>query len=315
MNKIYHYSHLNDYYYSLSNYLKEKYTEKFVKVCIDGGFTCPNRDGTVGYGGCIFCSNTGAKEYSADKTSVSKQLIDGIERCQKKRNAKNFIAYFQNFTGTYDEIDELKKKYVEAVSDKRVGILSIATRPDCITIDILKLLTDIREQYKVDVWIELGLQTIHDNTAQTINRCYDTDVFYNSVKLLRSYSFDVIVHLMFGLPYETKEHMLQTVNMMNLLDIQGVKFHCTCIMKNTVLEKMYLSGKYTPLTLNEYIDILCDSISILKNNIVIHRLINDHDANCLVAPNWILNKLETLNEITKAVIDNNIVQGSKYSED
>lgn len=311
LNKNMHYSSLSIYYSDLNSYLKYKYGEKVLKICLDGGFTCPNRDGRNGNGGCIFCNERGAGEYLDRTLTIAEQFNNVSAKVANKRHCKAFIAYFQNYTGTYDSIQNLKKKYYEAVSNEKVKILAIATRPDCINFQILELLSNIQAEKNIDIWIELGLQSIHDETAKIINRCYETNVFYEAVEMLRKRNFDVIVHLMFGLPGETKEKMLETIYAVRKLDIQGIKFHNVNVMKNTELERLFWEGKYTPLNLSEYVDILAESIMLLPKRIIVHRLVSDCKGDLLVAPEWASNKLLMLNEITRKFACDEIEQGKK----
>ena len=311
--KQFHYSMLNSHYNNINDYLKKKYGRKIFKVCVDGNFTCPNRDGTKGLGGCIFCNNRGSGEHINNSISISQQVTCGIDKVIKKRHANSFIVYFQNFTATYDSIDMLRKKYLEATEDSRVVILSIATRPDCINNAIIDLLKEIQAIRHIDIWIELGLQTIHSSTAKRINRCYDTIEFYNAVNLINNAGFDIIVHIMFGLPNETSHDMLQTVQAISCLNIQGVKFHCTTVLKETYLEKLYKTNRYSPLNLIEYIDILTESIKILPPKIVVHRLISDSIGENILAPIWTSNKLLMLNSIAKKFEIDNIKQGQEYT--
>lgn len=314
MNKNWHYSNLKKYYSDLNSYLKYKYGEKVLKICLDGGFTCPNRDGLNGIGGCIFCNERGSGEYLDRTLTISEQLYIASMRAAKKRKCNVFISYFQNYTGTYDLVPNLEKKYYEAVSNEKVKVLAIATRPDCINEQILELLSRIKAEKKIDIWIELGLQTIHDKTAEIINRCYKTDVFYKAVSMIRKRKFDVIVHLMFGLPGETKDKMLESVFAIKDLDIQGMKFHNVNVIKNTKLEDMFLNGFYTPLELDEYIEILSQSIMILPEKIIVHRLVADCKEDLLIAPKWAADKMMMLTEITKKFICDDIKQGKKYKK-
>lgn len=311
MKKI-HYSNLNNYYTNLNSFLKGKYGEKVLRICIDGGFTCPNRDGTCGKGGCIFCNERGAGEYLDGSNSIARQVYDACQKMEKTRNAQKFIAYFQNFTGTHGSVECLESKYNQALIDNRIVALAIATRPDCISQEIIDLLTKIRNEKGIDIWIELGLQTIHDKTADLINRCYKTQLFYDIVDRLRSNGIDIVVHLMMGLPGETREDMLASIVKVSTLDIQGIKFHNVNIMKNTKLADMFFSGKYKPLELAEYISILAEGVALLPPHVVIHRLVSDCNPDYLIAPNWASDKFLMLTEITKKFVTDNVYQGRDY---
>lgn len=312
MNSV-HYSHLSDHYCDLNSYLKIKYGEKVVKVCLDGGFSCPNRDGTCGENGCIFCSERGAGEYLERSKSIADQFSESCKRAERKRKANKFIAYFQNYTGTYDLIENLEKKYYAALSDSRVVVLAIATRPDCINDQIIDLLSKIKNEKNVDIWIELGLQTIHDKTAEMINRGYKTAVFFDAVNRLRKSELEVIVHLMMGLPGETEEDMIESVNILSQLDIQGIKFHNVNVMKNTKLEELYLQRRYYPIELNKYINVLAESIMRLPKNIVVHRLVSDCNPNYLVAPHWAKDKYLMLTEVARKFVFDNVFQGAQFN--
>ena len=228
MENVERYKHLN-------KYLKNKFGERTLKICIDGGFTCPNRDGTSGFNGCIFCSERGSGEH-IKCSSISKQ-VENYFASYKAERANKFIAYFQNFTNTYAPVDVLKEKYDSALIDDRIVALAIATRPDCINEDICKLLKSYTQKYHV--WVELGLQTANNSTGELINRCYSNEQFSNAVSLLNKYNIDVVTHIMIGLPNENFEDLKNTVSFINSHNIQGVKIHCTYVVENTVLANMY----------------------------------------------------------------------------
>ena len=219
---------MEERYNKLSNFLKEKFGEKVLKICIDGGFTCPNRDGRVSYGGCIFCSEKGSGEHLSSNENISKQVNDFFNSYKAER-ANKFIVYFQNFSNTYDTVENLKKKYDAAlINDKIVG-LAVATRPDCINEEIVQLLKEYSKKYYV--WVELGLQTSNEKTGKFINRGYDNKIFLNAVSLLRNYGIDVVVHIMVGLPNEDFEDLKNTIKFINSIDIQGIKIHSTYVIK------------------------------------------------------------------------------------
>ena len=295
-------------YKHLNSYLKEKFGERTLKICIDGNFTCPNRDGTKGYNGCIFCSKRGSGDH-LDKISIPEQVKNHLESYRGKR-ANKFIVYFQNYTNTYDSIKNLKLKYDSALIDDRIVGLQIATRPDCITEDIAKLIYSYKEKYYVCV--ELGLQTSNNKTGTLINRKYTTKDFTNAVKILNKYNIDIVTHIMVGLPNETLKDIENTVNFINLQNIQGIKIHSTYITKNTTLEKMYINNKYKPLSLEEYLNSLLFIITHLRPDIVIHRISGDAPKDLLVAPNWNTHKKLVLNGIDKLLKENNLFQGVFY---
>lgn len=301
-----------DRYNDLNSYLKKRYGVKVYKICIDGGFTCPNRDGTVGFGGCTFCSERGAGENINESYSIEEQAIMACDRSKKKHKAKKFIAYFQNFTGTYGEIEQLRFKYEQSIINKDIVALSIATRPDCINLNIVNLLCEIRSKYNIDIWIELGLQTTNDVVAEKFNRGYKTKVFYNAVELLTQNEIDVVIHILFGLPGENKISMINTIKDVANLKIKGIKFHCLYVVKNTILENLLVDGKYKTLEEDEYIELLVKSISLISPEVVVHRLVSDCRKELLVEPLWINDKNRIRNKILETLSSKNIYQGDKY---
>ncbi|GAA0745336.1 TIGR01212 family radical SAM protein [Clostridium oceanicum] len=298
-------------YHSLNYFLRNKFGSKVFKVSLDGGFSCPNRDGTISKGGCIYCSERGSGDFAGNRDfSIHNQFQDILKMMNKKWKSNKYIAYFQPYTNTYAPVEILRKKYEEAINEEGVVALAIATRPDCLGEDVLDLLEEINK--KVYVWIELGLQTSNEKTAKTINRGYKIDVFEKAVKNLRERNIDVVVHTIFGLPGETKEDMINTVKYLSTKDIQGVKFHLLHLMKNTPLVKLYEKGELKFLTLEEYIDVICESISILPPSVVVHRLTGDSPRSLLIGPMWSLKKWEILNSIDKKLKDENLYQGISY---
>ena len=309
---IEHYKHLN-------TYLKELFGERTLKICIDGSFTCPNRDGKCGTSGCIFCSSKGSGELINSEPNISNQIIQYFQTYRSKR-ANKFIAYFQNFTNTYDSIENLKKKYDSALIDDRIVALDIATRPDCITEDVAKLISSYMPKHKV--FVELGLQTSNDNTAKIINRGYESSVFTDAVKILNKYNIPVICHIMVGLPTEQElikvdnfdvfKAIVDTVNFINKHNISGLKIHSTYIVKNTVLNKLYEENKYKPITYEEYMSNLTYIITHINPEIIIHRISADPPKDLLVAPEWCLHKKWVLNVFDKILNEQNLFQGMYY---
>lgn len=293
------YNHLNEY-------LKNKFGERVLKICIDGGFTCPNRDGKCGLGGCVFCGEAGSGEHLKSKEDISMQVENFLKSYRGKR-ANKFIAYFQNFTNTYDSIENLKMKYDAALINKKIVGLEIATRPDCISEEIVELLSEYNKKYYVVV--ELGLQTANDATGRLLNRGYNSNVFTDAVKLLNKYNIDVVCHIMIGLPNETKDDLLNTIHFINMHKLQGVKIHSTYIIKNTKLEQMYKNNEYRPLELDEYIELACFAIANLNPNLIIHRISGDAPKDMLVAPEWNWHKKWIINGIEKKLKEENIYQG------
>ena len=303
---------MEERYNKLSNFLKEKFGEKVLKICIDGGFTCPNRDGSVSYGGCIFCSEKGSGEHLSSDENISKQVNDFFNSYKAER-ANKFIVYFQNFSNTYDTVENLKKKYDAAlINDKIVG-LAVATRPDCINEEIVQLLKEYSKKYYV--WVELGLQTSNEKTGKFINRGYDNKTFLNAVSLLRNYGIDVVVHIMVGLPNEDFEDLKNTIKFINSIDIQGIKIHSTYVIKGTYLAKMYENGEYTPLTYDQYMYYLCYIITHLRPNIVIHRISGDAPKELLIAPSWDIHKKWVMNGLFKRMNNEDLWQGKEGFRD
>ena len=300
-------------YNKLNEYYKEKFGERTLKICVDGGFTCPNRDGTCGIGGCIFCSEKGSGELiKQSNESIIKQVKDYLNSYRAER-ANKFIVYFQNFSNTYDTLENLKKKYDSSLIDDRIVGLSIATRPDCINEDIAKLIKSYSNNYYVCV--ELGLQTASDEIGQIINRGYTTKQFIEAVKILNKYEIDVIAHIMCGLPGENRDgknvpiQIKETVDLVNSFNIHGIKIHSTYVVKNTLLAEMYENGEYIPLELDEYFEYLTYIITHLNPNIVIHRICADAPKDILVAPDWNAHKKWVLNGFEKIMEENDLWQG------
>ena len=281
-------------YKRLNEYLKSKYGERVLKICVDGGFTCPNRDGTKGRGGCIYCSQRGSGEH-LENLSIKEQVEKGLEK--KKNRANKFIVYFQNYTNTYDSIESLKDKYEQALISDKIVCLAVATRPDCINEDVCKLLAGFKK--KVDVWVELGLQTAKDETAKLINRAYNSVDFTNAVKLLNQYALDVIVHIMIGLPGETHADLINTVEFINKHNVQGIKIHSTYVVEKTGLAEMYQNHEYEPMSLEAYIEEACYVLKHINPNMVVHKISGDAPKDILIAPSWNLHKKWILNGIEK----------------
>ncbi len=306
-------------YKHLNTYLKELFGERTLKICIDGGFTCPNRDGKCGTSGCIFCSSKGSGELINSAPNISNQIIQYFQTYRSKR-ANKFIAYFQNFTNTYDSIENLKKKYDSALIDDRIVALNIATRPDCINDDVAKLISSYMPKHKV--FVELGLQTSNDNTAKIINRGYESSVFTDAVKILNKYNIPVICHIMVGLPTEQElikvdnfdvfKAIVDTVNFINKHNISGLKIHSTYIVKNTVLNKLYEGNKYKPITYEEYMSNLTYIITHINPEIIVHRISADPPKDLLVAPEWCLHKKWVLNGLDKLLKESDLHQGMFY---
>lgn len=307
------YSNTNKRYHTLDYYYKQKFNSKVFKVSLNAGFSCPNIDGTVGYGGCIYCSKSGSGEFAGNKEdSLRKQFIEIKNMMLKKWTNAKYIGYFQARTNTYASVKTLKKLYETVLSFDNVIGLNIATRPDAISEECLNYLSELNK--KTYLTIELGLQTTNENTSKLINRCHSLTCFENMVKKLRDNNIDVVVHIINGLPYETKENMLNTIKYLNNLDIQGIKIHMLSILKDTPLEKLYQSKQFPILTKEEYIDIVVSQLELLRPEIVIHRITGDPKLDDLVEPNWLTKKFCVLNDIDKEMVKRNTYQGNKLKD-
>ena len=283
-------------YYSFDSFLKNYFGEKIYKVSLDGGFTCPNRDGTLGTGGCIFCSDGGSGDFASSAClSVTDQITAGIDMVSRKIENGKYIAYFQAFTNTYGPIEKLEALYMEAINDPRIVALAIGTRPDCLPPEVLDLLERLN-QIK-PVFVELGLQTIHEDTASFIRRGYPLSCFNEAVLNLHKIGLLTVVHLILGLPGETKEMMIESVRYLNQLPIHGVKFSMLHILKHTDLADYYEEHPFEVFTLDSYVDLLLKCIENLSPEIVIHRLTGDGPKELLIAPAWSLHKRKVLNTI------------------
>ena len=301
-------------YYSFDYMLKERFSEKVYKVALNGGMTCPNRDGTLGNRGCIFCSAGGSGDFAGDKQdTITTQIEKQAARLREKRNASSFIAYFQAYTNTYAPVEYLRHIFTEALSHPDVVALSIGTRPDCLGEDILNLLEELNQ--KKPVWVELGLQTMHEKTAAYIRRGYPLSCFEEAVKELRKRNLEVIVHTILGLPGETKEDILETMHYLNHRNIQGIKLQLLHVLKNTDLAKDYLDGKFSVYTMKEYIHLVIDCLEHLSPEIVIHRLTGDGPKDLLLAPTWSSAKKTVLNTLHHECKIRGAYQGKQYKED
>lgn len=313
MQNPFKYSDDNKRYYTLDYFYKHKFGKKVCKISLNAGFTCPNKDGTKGIGGCIYCSKLGSGDFAGDiKKDLITQFNEVKEHMKKKWPDALYIGYFQANTNTYAKTEVLKQKYEPILALDDVVGLNIATRPDAITEDCLDYLEELST--RTYLTIELGLQTIHEQTTKLINRGHDLECFDNMVKKLRERNINVVVHIINGLPYETKEMMLETVNHLNNLDIQGIKIHMLHIIKDTALALMYEKEKFHVLTKEEYIDIVINQLEILKPDIVINRITGDPVKEDLIEPTWLIKKFCVLNDIDKEMVKRNSYQGKKYKQ-
>ena len=294
-------------YNNLSGYFRQKYGKRISKICIDGGFSCPNRDGRCGEGGCIYCGERGAGEHIDPTISIGEQVRIALEKADA---GEIFAAYFQNFTNTYDKPPVLKERYDAALIDERIKILAIGTRPDCIDEETARLIASYKE--RVDVWVELGLQTASDRTADIINRGYHRDAFENAMELMRKYDIPVVVHLIVGLPGEGLDEIKETVKYINRFDIFGLKIHSIYVMKGTRLAVMYENGEYTPPTLEEYVESAVYILTHIRPGLTVHRLTGDCPRDMLIAPHWNSSKTEIINTIVKKMQLDGLSQGCKY---
>ena len=296
-------------YYSLNEYYKQKYGKKVYRLAISGGMTCPNRDGTIGERGCIFCSAGGSGEFASSAgLTVGEQLAEAKRRVRSKTRDNLYIAYFQPFTNTYAPVEKLRALYEAAIAPDDIVGLSIGTRPDCLPPEVIGLLREINR--KKPVTVELGLQTIHESTAAYIRRGYPLSVYDEAVKALHQAGIEVVTHVILGLPGETEEMMLETVKYVGRVT-DGVKLQLLHVIEGTDLAADYHSGLFQTLTLEEYARILCRCIRILPDNVVIYRLTGDGDKKSLIAPQWSADKKRVLNYINKSLADNRIQQGEQ----
>ena len=298
-------------YNSFSQYLKDRFGEKVYKVTINANLGCPNRDGTKSYGGCIFCDDSGSfsRAHDAD-LDIKEQLLTGISTLEKRFKAQKFIAYLQSYSNTYADVPVLKKIYDDSIDNDRVVGLSIGTRPDCVDEAKINLISSYTD--KKEVWIEYGLQSIHDKTLIAINRSHTAQEFIDAVNLTKNKGIKISAHVILGLQGETKEDMLQTAKALADVGIDGVKLHALCVLKNSKLEKFYNDGSLRVLQEDEYVDLACSFMELLPENVIIHRLAGNGYKQALLAPLWLGQKFKTLNKIDEWFECNNSWQGRKY---
>ena len=299
-------------YYSLDCYLKETFGEKLYKLSLNGGMTCPNRDGKISTGGCIFCSEGGSGEFAAPCTDISQQIDYAKSLVQDKFNGDKYIAYFQAYTNTYAPVEYLRELFMPVIQRNDIAVLSIATRPDCLENDKIQLISELAKIKPV--WIELGLQTMHQTTADFINRGYPLECYETAVKNLKQAGAEIITHIIVGLPYESREDMLQTAQYVGQFT-DGIKIQLLHVLKNTRLAELYENGLFETLSEYEYISLVADMISVLPENVVIHRLTGDGDKNLLISPKWSGDKRRILNLINHEMKVRNIYQGIFIDKD
>ena len=298
-------------YNQFSAYLKNRFGAKVYKITIDAGFSCPNRDGTISAGGCIFCDEGGSFSQAHSNILPVEQQVDiGAETLKKRFNAQKFMSYFQAYSNTYKPVAELEKIYKKALNHPDVIGISIGTRPDCVDNDKLNLISDISKDYYT--WLEYGLQSVHDKTLEKINRGHNYDCFLKAYEMSKQKGLNVCVHVIFGL-WETKEEILQTAQKLAQLGIDGIKIHMLCALKNTRLANLYEIGKIDFMSEDEYVNLVCDFLEILPKTTTIHRLAGNGLKKNLIAPRWLGAKLDCLNKIDRELIKRNSYQGLKYS--
>ncbi|MFP5494442.1 TIGR01212 family radical SAM protein [Parvimonas sp. G1641] len=297
-------------YNDLSSYLKEKFGSRLLKLSIDGGFSCPNRKN--GKKGCKFCSESGSGEFTTKRKSITEQLNAQIKFLKDKDKYNGYIAYFQSYTNTFLPVEELRKMYYEAINFPNVKVLSIATRADCFNEEIYNLLEELNE--KIEIWIELGLQSSNEKTRNNMNIGYSTETFENCVKRLKEINIKTIFHIIFGLPNESKEDYKNTIDYVNTKKPWGIKIHSLYIQNDCELHEEYLKNNFKVLTWDEYIDALIMAIENLDKDIIIHRLTGDGDKEKLVAPLWSKDKIKTIGEISKILKQRNSYQGINYKK-
>lgn len=301
----------NKRYNLFSSYLKKKFNEKVYKVTLDAGFSCPNRDGTLSNVGCIFCDESGSfSQAHSNKLDIENQLEVGMETLKKKFKANKFLSYFQAYSNTYKPFNELKILYDKALTPNNVVGLSIGTRPDCVDDKKLDLIASYNKTK--EVWLEFGLQSANDRTLKMINRGHDYKCFENAYLKAKERNINVCVHVILGLMNETYEDIMHTAKTLAKLNVDGIKFHMLCILKNTPLEKMYNKNNFKLLNEDEYINLVCDFLEVLPPKTTIHRIAGNGLNKLLIEPKWIMNKFETLNKIDKTLEKRNSYQGINY---
>ncbi|MDD3278366.1 MAG: TIGR01212 family radical SAM protein [Lachnospiraceae bacterium] len=300
-------------YYSLNAYLHQQFHEKVYKVALNGGMSCPNRDGTLGNRGCIFCSAGGSGDFAGDQAlTITEQINAQIAIIRRKRPVNHFVAYFQAYTNTYAPVDYLRRIFTEAMSHPQVVALSIGTRPDCLPTQVLKLLSELN-QIK-PVWVELGLQTIHEKTARYIRRGYELPCFLTAVRELVKRKLPVIVHLILGLPGESTDDVLASIDYLNQLPISGIKLQLLHVLKGTDLAAAYQNGDFSVLSQKDYEDLVLSCVARLRPDIVIHRLTGDGPKQLLIAPLWSSTKRTVLNNLHHRMAEEHLTQGMDYQE-
>ncbi|MFC3901057.1 TIGR01212 family radical SAM protein [Aliicoccus persicus] len=302
-------------YHTFNYHLKQHFNQKIFKVALDAGFDCPNRDGTVAYGGCTFCSVAGSGDFAGDRVDsipVQFEKIKNKMHSQKWREGK-YIAYFQSFTNTHAPLHVLKEKFEAALAIDGVVGLSIGTRPDCLPDDVVEYLAELSE--RTYLWVELGLQTVHEKTSKLINRAHTMDVYYEGVKKLRNHNINICTHIINGLPTEDYDMMMETAKTVAQMDVQGIKIHLLHLLKGTPMVKQYEKGLVEFLSKEDYINLVVDQLSVLPPEMIVHRITGDGPIDQLIGPMWSVDKWDVLNTIDRELIEQDVFQGSRYEED
>ncbi|CEN80830.1 TIGR01212 family radical SAM protein [Paraclostridium sordellii] len=303
----------NKRYHTWNYYLRSNFGEKVFKVSINAGFSCPNIDGTITYGGCTYCSKEGSGDFAGNPNdNLIKQFEDIKQMMHKKWHSAKYIGYFQAFTNTHAPVNILKEKYETILNLEDVIGLSISTRPDCLPDDVVEYLAKLNK--KTNLWVELGLQTIHDKTSKVINRGHDYDTFLEGVEKLKKHNIKTVVHIINGLPGEDYNMMMETAKAVSELGVHGIKIHLLHVLKSTPMEKMLEKEMFTLMEKDEYVNLVCDQLEILPPEMVVHRLTGDGKRDEMVGPMWSLKKWEVLNAIDDTMKKRNSYQGIKYNK-
>ncbi|WP_332698110.1 TIGR01212 family radical SAM protein [Halalkalibacter lacteus] len=301
-------------YYSWNQHLRDQFGEKVFKIPLDAGFDCPNRDGSVAHGGCTFCSERGSGDFAGDrKDDLVTQFNTIKDRMHNKWKSGKYIGYFQAYSNTYAPVETLREYFELILEQDRVIGLSIATRPDCLPDDVIEYLAELNK--RTFLWVELGLQTVHERTALLINRAHDYKCYIEGVKKLRKYGIQVCAHIINGLPLENHQKMMETAREVSKLDVQGIKIHLLHLLKKTPMVKQYEKGLVQFMSLDDYISLVCDQLEVLPPTMVIHRLTGDGPAETMIGPMWSMNKWSVLNGIEAELIRRNSWQGKYYQEE
>lgn len=303
----------NKRYHTWNYHLRNKFGEKIFKIALEGGFDCPNRDGTVAHGGCTFCSAAGSGDFAGERVDPIHVQFEKIKnRSHEKWKKGKYIAYFQAYTNTHAPLPVLKERYEAALSEDNVVGLSIATRPDCLPDDVVEYLAELNK--RTYLWVELGLQTVHQKTSDLINRAHDMECYHEGVKKLRKHGINVCTHIINGLPGEDYDMMMETAKEVAKMDVQGIKIHLLHLLKGTPMIKQYEKGYLEFMTREEYVSLVVDQLEILPEDMIIHRITGDGPIELMIGPMWSVNKWEVLNAIDDELVRRDTMQGAKYDQ-